>query len=80
MTMSSDQKLLCDITAFRRTMRLRGVDISETRFGILASRDPRLVSRLRSGKTVTHRTADRIRDYMDDALSSLKADSDEAAA
>jgi hypothetical protein len=57
--MSEHEKLLCEIEAF-----LLRTHMGQTRFGVEAMGDRSLVTRLRSGKSVTLKSADRIRSYM----------------
>jgi hypothetical protein len=57
--MSEHEKLLCEIEAF-----LLRTQIGQTRFGVESMGDRSLVTRLRSGKSVTLKSADRIRAYM----------------
>jgi hypothetical protein len=65
--MSVMSDLLSEIEAFRAATAKhspRGKPIGEKYFGKLAAGNVRLIERLRDGKTVTMRTAERVRAFI----------------
>lgn len=68
--MTTPNPLIAEIEKFLRT---RGVNMSETAFGLAAMNDGKFLATLRDGRRVWPDTAEKVRAFMADELASLRS-------